>query len=50
MPTRLSLMEGQQKETISRWHKDTTGKELWSREDDDVPLGDGDFWGNIEMI
>ena len=50
MPTQLSPMEGQQKEIqYPGWHKDTTGKWLWSGENNEVPWGDNDVWGNIEM-
>ena len=43
-------MEGQQKESqYPGWHKDTTRKGLWIGEDDEVPLGDRDVLGNIEM-
>ena len=27
---------------------DTTGKGLWSGEDNEVPWGDRDVWGNIK--
>ena len=38
LPTRLPPIEGQQKETqCLGWHKDTTGKGLWSGEDNRVP-------------
>ena len=40
-------MEGQQKETqYPGWHKDATGKGLWSGENNGVPEGDGEVWGN----
>ena len=36
LPTRLPLMEEQQKETqYPGWHKDTTGKGLWSKKDNE---------------
>ena len=43
-------MEGQQKEIqYPGWDKDTTGKGLWNGKDNEVPWGDRDVWGNIEM-
>ena len=42
-------MEGQEKEIqYPGWHRDTTGKELWSGENDEVSEGNGDVWGNIK--
>ena len=46
----LPTMEEQQKQIEHPgWHKDVAGKGLWSREDNEVPCGDRDIWGNIEM-
>ena len=43
-------MKGQRKETqYPGWHKDTTRKGLWGGEDNEVPSGDMDVWGNIEI-
>ena len=43
-------MEGQQKEAqYAGWHKEITRKWFWSGQDDEVPKGDRDIWGNIEM-
>ena len=51
IPTKLPQMEGQQKETqYPRWHKDTTGKGLWSGEDNEFLQGNEDVRGNIELI
>ena len=37
LPTRLPPMEGQQKKIeYPGWHKNTTGKKLWSGENDEV--------------
>ena len=48
LPTRLPPIEEQQKEIqYPGWHKDTIGKGLWSGEDDEVPYGDKDIWGNM---
>ena len=45
----LPSMEGQQKEIqYPGWHKDTAGKELWSGEDNGVPKGDREVWGNMK--
>ena len=42
-------MEVQQKEIqYPGWHRDTTGKELWSGENDEVSEGNRDVWGNIK--
>ena len=50
MPTRLPPMEGQQKKIqYPGWHKNTTGKELWSGENDHVSEGNRDVWGNIKL-
>ena len=49
LPTRLSPMEGQQKEIkYPGWHNGTTGKELWSGENDEVFEGNRDVWGDIK--
>ena len=51
LSTSLPPIEGQQKETqYPGWHKDTTGKGLWSVEDNDVSYGNKDFWGNIDLM
>ena len=50
MPTRLSSIERQQKKTqYPGWHQDTLKKRLWIGKGDEVPLGDKDVWGNIEI-
>ena len=44
----MTPMEGQQKEIqYPGWHKGTTGKELWSGENDEVSYGNR-CWGNIK--
>ena len=44
-------MDGQQKEIqYPGWHKDTTGKELWSVENDEVSLENRDVWENIKWV
>ena len=43
------MEEQQRKIQYPEWHKNTTGKGLWSVEDDEFPYGDRDIWRNIEM-
>ena len=51
LPTRQPLLGGQQKEIqYPGWNMDTTGKRLWSEQDNEVPWGDRVVWGYIEMI
>ena len=46
----IKPIERQQKEIqYPGWHKSTTRKGLWSGKDYEVPLGDRDIWGNVEM-
>ena len=48
MSTRLSPMVWHQKEVqYPGWHKGTTGKELWSGENDEF-LKETDVYGNIK--
>ena len=41
--------DSRKKYNIQGWHKDPTGKGLWNGEDDEVPYGVSDIWGNIQM-
>ena len=50
LPTRMPPIIGQQKQTqYPGRHKDTSGKWLWSGEDNEIPCGDRDVRGNIEL-
>ena len=50
LPTRLPPMERQQKEPqYPGWHKNTTKKGMWNEDDNEVPWGDKDVRGNIEI-
>ena len=49
MSTKLPPIEGLQNEIqYPGWHKDATGKELWSGENDEISLRNRDVWGNIK--
>ena len=46
---KLCLQDGQQKEIqYPGWHKNTTGKELCSGENDEDSKGNRDVWGNVK--
>ena len=50
LPMKLPPMEGQQKVIqYPGWPKGTTGKKLWSEENDKVSWGNRDDWGNIKL-
>ena len=51
MPTGLPPSGMTAKKTqYSGWHKDTTGEDLLSGEDNEVPQRNRYIWGNIDFI